>query len=122
MTRFLIEWAVLLSLAVAAYFYYVRPILKRIPSLSVLWEQEQSFFSALQERFAGIKTFLAGGTFKAAAAVVFLYDDAIPYVTGVDWTPLTSHIPSWAWPLIIFGGLYLIGKFRQFTNDRRKEA
>lgn len=120
MTRFFVEWAVLIALAVAAYFYYVRPVLKRIPPLKSIWDIEGNFFAALKTRFAGIKTFLAVGVGQAVAAVLLLYDDVLPYATGVDFTPLTSKVPGWAWPVIILFWLYLIGKFRKFADDRRK--
>jgi hypothetical protein len=117
--RFIAEWAVLIALAIAAYFYYVRPVLKRIPPLQVLFKTEDSAWAAVRERFAGIKTFLAIGVGQAITAVLFLYDDVLPYATGVDFTPLTSKVPGWVWPIVILFWLWLIGKFRKYTDERR---
>jgi hypothetical protein len=40
-----------------------------------------------------------------AGIVVGLYNEALPFVTGQDWTPLTARLPSWSIPV----GLALIG-------------
>jgi hypothetical protein len=119
MTRFLIEWAVLIALAVAAYFYYVRPVLKKVPPLQVLFGIEDNGFAAIRARFAGIKTFLAVAIGQAVTAILLFYDDIIPYATGIDFTPITSKVPSWVWPILLLFWLYLIGKFRKYTDDRR---
>jgi hypothetical protein len=72
----------------------------------------------VRERFAGIKGKLAAALGMAASAVVYLHDFLVPVATGIDWQPIVSMLPDWAWPLILFGAFALIKWFRSLTDRR----
>jgi hypothetical protein len=57
----------------------------------------------------------------AASAVVYLHDFLLPVATGINWQPILSMLPDWAWPLLLFGAFALIKWFRALT-DRRAAA
>ena len=83
--------------------------------------QADSFWAAVRERFAGIKGKLAAAIGMAASAVVYLHDFLVPVATGIDWQPILSMLPDWAWPLILFGVFALIKWFRALTDRRAAE-
>jgi hypothetical protein len=61
----------------------------------------------------------------AASAVVYLHDFLLPVATGIDWQPILSMLPDWAWPLILFGAFALIKWFRALrtgVSQRRTDA
>jgi hypothetical protein len=105
----------------AAYFYWIRPILKSRPAFAQFYAQADGFWEAVRERFGGIKGKLAATLGMAASAVVYLHDFLLPVATGIDWQPILSTLPDWAWPLILFGAFGLIKWFRALT-DRRAVA
>jgi hypothetical protein len=49
---------------------------------------------------------------------VYLRDFLLPVATGIDWQPIISMLPAWAWSLILFGAFALIKWFRALTNRR----
>jgi hypothetical protein len=113
-----LQFAFFAAAVMAAYFYWIRPILKSRPALAHFYAQEESFWEALRERFAGIKGKLAAALGMAASAVVYLHDFLMPVATGIDWQPIVSMLPDWAWPLILFGAFALIKWFRSLTDRR----
>jgi hypothetical protein len=117
MTIFLLITAAL----AAAYWFWVRPILKTRPAFAELYAQEESFFLALREKLKGIKQKLSSVTVIAASATVTGYDFLAPIVSGVDVTSITDHVPSWAWPLILIG-VTAGFQFLRSLADRRHEA
>jgi hypothetical protein len=116
-----------LNLALAAgtvvflYVTWIRSILRRTPALRTLFATETSRLAAIKLKFAGIKQRLTSAILVTASAVVELYDHIVPHLTGVDVTPLTSHVPGWAWPVICVGGLTLIDYFRELADQRKTE-
>jgi hypothetical protein len=107
---------------VAAYVFWLRPILHSRPELKDFYAQTDSFWAALRLRFAGIKTLLMAALGMAASAIVALHDFLVPLATGVDWTPVRDLLPAWAWPIILFAMFALISWFRQLTDRRQKEG
>jgi hypothetical protein len=107
---------------VAAYIYWLRPILHSRPELKEFYAQTDSFWAALRLRFAGIKTLLMAALGMAASAIVALHDFLLPLATGVDWTPVRDLLPAWAWPIILFAMFALISWFRRLTDRRQKEG
>jgi hypothetical protein len=107
---------------VAAYVFWLRPILHSRPELRDFYAQTDSFWAALRLRFAGIKTLLMAALGMAASAIVALHDFFVPLATGVDWTPVRDLLPAWAWPIILFAMFALISWFRQLTDRRQKEG
>ncbi len=53
---------------VAVYWFWIRPILKSRPAFRELYEQEESFFAAVREKFKGIKQKLSSAIVIAASA------------------------------------------------------
>lgn len=114
----LMFWLMLLVTVVTVYIFWVRPLLKKNPKLATLFATEDSYYAAFSAKFSGIKERLAHALLIMASAVVYVYDFVAPHVVGVDVTPLTSHIPSWAWPLICIGGLSLLDWFRAIADKQ----
>jgi hypothetical protein len=76
----------------------VRPWLQTLPRLAPVFAAEATLAEKLQARFTGWKTKIAARLITIAGIMVGLYDQSLPYITGQDWTPLTSKLPAWALP------------------------
>jgi hypothetical protein len=113
-----LQFAFFAAAIVAAYFYWIRPILKSRPAFAHFYDEAESFWEALRERFAGIKGKLAAALGMALSALVYLHDFLLPVATGIDWQPILTMLPDWAWPLILFGAFGLIKWFRALTDRR----
>jgi hypothetical protein len=87
------------------YLFIVRPWLMTHPALAPAFAAEASFVEKMQARITGWKTKIVARLLAVAGIVVGLYNEALPFVTGQDWTPLTARLPSWSIPV----GLALIG-------------
>lgn len=116
-----LQFAFFAAAIAAAYFYWMRPILKSRPSLAQFCGQAETFWEAVRERFSGIKGKLAAALGMALSAIVYLHDFLLPVATGIDWQPILSMLPGWAWPLLLFSAFALIKWFRALT-DRRAAA
>lgn len=103
---------------VLAYWFWLRPILKSRSGCAEFYAKSESILGAVRLRFQGIKGHLATGIAKAAAVVVLLHDQLIPYITQVDWAPITASIPGWAWPLLMFGAFWFVGQCRSWAEAR----
>jgi hypothetical protein len=114
----LLQFVFFAAALVAAYLFWIRPILRSRPAFADFYAQADSFWAAMRERFAGIKGKLAAAVGMAASAVVYLHDFLVPVATGIDWQPILSVLPDWAWPLILFGAFALIKWFRALTDRR----
>jgi len=100
-------WILLIALIALGlvYFFVVRPVLKNSPMFSAAFAEEASMIEKVQAKITGWKTIIAARLVTIGGLVVGLYDQALPYITGQDWTPLTAKIPAWTLPL----GLVTIG-------------
>jgi hypothetical protein len=116
-----LQFAFFAAVLVAAYFFWIRPILRSRPAFAEFYTKAESFWPALRERFAGIKGKLAAAIGMAASAVVYLNDFLVPVATGIDWQPILTMLPDWAWPLILLGLFALIKWFRALTDRRAFE-
>jgi hypothetical protein len=105
---------------VAVYWFWIRPILKLRPAFRELYQDEENFFAALREKFAGIKQKLSSAIVIAASAIVSGYDFFAPIVGGVDVSSIAAQVPSWAWPLILIAVTAVMKYFRELA-DRRHE-
>jgi hypothetical protein len=114
-------FVLVLATLVAIYWFWIRPILKSRPAFHDLYDKEESFFVALREKLKGIKQKLSSAVVITASAAVTGYDFFAPIVSGVDVSSLTSHVPSWAWPLILISVTALFQFFRNLA-DKRNEA
>lgn len=117
----LVQFAFFAAAIVAAYFYWIRPILRSRPAFAHFYAEAESFWQAVRERFAGLKGKLTAALGMAASAVVCLHDFLLPVATGIDWQPILSMLPDWAWPLILFGAFALLQWFRSLTDRRAAE-
>lgn len=105
---------------VAIYWFWIRPILKSRPAFRELYDREESFFTAVREKFAGIKQKLSSAVVIAASAAVSGYDFFTPIVSGVDVSSLAAKVPSWAWPLILISVTGLFQFLRNLADKRHK--
>jgi hypothetical protein len=111
----------LISLFVVAllllYVLIIRPILKQQPMLSAAFKAEASLADQVRAKLTGFRTKLSARLLAIAGVVLAFHDEMLPFVTGQDWTSLTSKLPAWSIPL----GLVLIGwlfeKLRQITAN-----
>jgi hypothetical protein len=117
----LLQFAFFAAALGAAYLFWVRPILRSRPAFVEFYAKADSFWAALRDRFAGIKGKLAAAIGMAASVVVYLNDFLLPLATGINWQPILSMLPDWAWPLILFGAFALIKWFRALTDRRGVE-
>ena len=117
----LVQFAFFVAAVFTAYLFWIRPILRSRPALAQFYAKEEGFWQAVRARLAGIKGKLVAAVGMAASAVVYLHDFLVPVATGIDWQPILSLLPDWAWPLLLFGAFALIKWFRALT-DRRATA
>jgi hypothetical protein len=100
-------WLLLLLLValLLVYIFIVRPILKTQPVLSPLFKAEATLWDQLQAKLTGWRTKIAARLTVIAGLLVGLYDQALPWITGQNWTSLTEKLPAWSLPvgLVLFG-------------------
>ena len=106
--------------ALAIYWFWIGPILKSRPALRDIYAKEQNFFAALKEKLKGIKQKLSSVVVICASGTITAYDFLNPIISGVDVTPLTSHVPSWAWPLVLISTTALFQFLRNLADSRHK--
>jgi len=87
------------------YFFVARPVIVNAPALSPVFAREASLVDKVRVWFAGWKTKIAARVVSIAGLLVGLYDYALPFATGQDWTPVTEKMPAWALPV----GMLLVG-------------
>jgi len=105
----------------AIYWFWIGPILKSRPALRDIYAQQQNLFATLKEKLQGIKQELSSAVVICASGAVTAYDFINPIISGVDITPLTSHFPSWAWPLVLISTTTLFQFLRNLADARHKE-
>jgi hypothetical protein len=126
MLREIFQWAAfwLLNTAVvlAVYVIWVRPLLKRNPSLAWFWDRETSLFAAIRAKLAGLKQRLTTAVVSLAIGVVYMHDLVAPMLTGVDTTPFTdmiaAYVPRQFWGIGVVGLLMLLNYFRSLADKR----
>ena len=104
----------------AIYWFWIEPILKSRPAVRDIYATEQNFFASLKEKLKGIKQKLSSAVVIGASAAVTAYDFFNPIISGVDVTPLTSNVPSWAWPLVLISTTALFQFLRNLADARHK--
>ncbi|MEJ2435463.1 MAG: hypothetical protein P8Y53_20785 [Pseudolabrys sp.] len=111
-------YIVMAATLVAAYWFWIRPILKSRPAFRELYRQEENFFAALRAKFAGIKQKLSSAIVIAAGIIVSGYDFFAPIVGGVDMSSIAARVPSWAWPLVLIAVTAVMKYFRDLADRR----
>ncbi len=109
----LLVFFVLLSV----YLGVVRPLLKAQPALSDAFKAEASFVDKARAKLVGWRTRIAARLTVIMGLFVGLYDQALPYITGQDWTPLTAKIPAWALPVGMVGVGLLFAWLRKISDN-----
>ena len=107
--------------AIAIYWFWIDPILKSRPAFRDIYAHDNTIFAALKEKLKGIKQKLSSVVVICASGAVTAYDFFNPIISGVDVTPLTSHVPSWAWPLVLISTTALFQFLRNLADSRHKE-
>ncbi len=110
-----------MATALAISWFWIDPILKCRPAFRDVYAQEHNFFAALKEKLQGIKQKLSSAVVICASGAVTAYDFINPIISGVDITPLTSQVPSWAWPLVLISTTALFQFLRNLADSRHKE-
>lgn len=118
MSNTMIRLALILPTVAIVYWFWIRPILKQTPSLKAFYDAEAGWWAAFSDKFAGIKQKIAGSLITLACVVVELWDHVAPALGAVDTTPLTSQIPSWAWPIIAIAATALLNYLRSLADKR----
>ena len=106
--------------ALAIYWFWIDPILKSRPAFRDIYADDNTIFEALKEKLKGIKQKLSSVVVICASGAVTAYDFFNPIISGVDVTPLTSHVPSWAWPLVLISTTALFQFMRNLADARHK--
>ena len=106
--------------ALAIYWLWIGPILKSRPAFRDIYADDNTIFAALKEKLRGIKQKLSSVVVICASGAVTAYDFINPIISGVDITPLTSHVPSWAWPLVLISTTALFQFLRNLSDIRHK--
>ena len=109
-----------LTAALAIFCFWIDPILKSRPAFLDIYTQERALFATLKEKLQGIKQKLSSAVVICASGAVTAYDFFNPIISGVDITPLTSHVPSWAWPLVLISTTALLQFLRNLADARHK--
>ena len=106
--------------ALAIYWFWIDPILKSRPAFRDIYAHDNTIFAALKEKLKGIKQKLSSVVVICASGAVTAYDFFNPIISGVDVTPLTSNVPSWAWPLVLISTTALFQFLRNLADARHK--
>jgi hypothetical protein len=114
----MIRAIIVLIPVVAVYWLWVRPLLKSRPGFAEFYQREESLFTALRLKFAGIKEKLTAALVVMAASAVELHDRLAPVVAGIDVTPLTSMVPQGWWPYVVAGTTAAMLLFRVMAEKR----
>lgn len=115
----LVFFLALITLALA-YVFWIRPILRLNEHFAVLLDQEDSFWTAVREKFIGIKGKLTFAFSAIAAVVVEMHDFIVPLAqeSGADVQTLLPKVPGWVWPFITMALLALLQWFRHLSEKR----
>lgn len=105
-----------LAIVITVYVSIVRPILKTQLAFSEAFKAEASFFDKVRAKVVGWRTRIAARLTMLAGLFVGLYDQALPIITGQDWTPLTAKVPAWALPVGMVGIGLLFAYLRRITD------
>jgi hypothetical protein len=109
--------ALIFAILLCVYLGIVRPLLKAQPALSNAFKAEASFWDKLQAKITGWRTRIASRLVMIGGLFVGFYDQALPYVSGQDWTPLTAKIPAWVLPVGMVGLGLLFAWLRKITDN-----
>jgi hypothetical protein len=113
----MITAALVFFVLLSIYLGIVRPLLKAQPVLSDAFKAEASFIDKARAKLVGWRTRIAARLTVILGLVVGLYDQALPFITGQDWSPITAKIPSWVLPVGMVGVGLLFAWLRKITDN-----
>lgn len=108
-----------------SYWLWIRPLLRARPAFADFYARTDSWWAAFWLKLTTIKTRLTAMSLMIASGLVALHDFVAPIFLGIDWTPLTSEVPAWAWPIASFalGALFLwLRNLTAKTQEKQIEA
>ncbi len=112
-------WVYLVVFVIVAaallYWFVVRPALQARPELKWFYDQADGFWGKVRVQLMGLKSRLLAAVVWVSGVLLMIHDFLLPIVSGIDWTPLTAQVPSWAWPLILLTVNAMFQWFRQLT-------
>jgi hypothetical protein len=114
--------ALVVFTGVVAYFFGIRPTLRKNPAFSHFYENEDTALNAISAKLSGVKQKLTTVFLSAAGFLVLAHDQIAPLVaqTGVDPTLILPKVPMWVWPLVSIGVLWLIQYFRDLADKQAR--
>lgn len=101
----------------SVYLGIVRPLLKAQPALSDVFKAEASFVDKARAKLVGWRTRIAARLTVIIGFFVGFYDQALPFITGQDWTPLTAKVPAWALPVGMVGMGLMFAWLRKISDN-----
>jgi hypothetical protein len=92
-----------------SYWVWIHPLLRARPAFADFYARTDSIWAAFWLKINSIKTKLSAVLLMIASGLVSLHDFVAPIMLGIDWSPITSDVPSWVWPIGSFalGALFL---------------
>jgi hypothetical protein len=109
--------ALLFFVLLSVYLGIVRPLLKAQPALSDAFKAEASFVDKARAKLVGWRTRIAARLTVIIGFFVGFYDQALPFITGQDWTPLTAKVPAWALPVGMVGMGLMFAWLRKISDN-----
>lgn len=99
---------------VLAYFLIVRPVLRSHHFFNAYYVREEGFLTAIK----AFRTMMLAKLAMFGTFLLMVHDFLMPIATGggIDWTPVTAVIPTWAWPFMMFGMAAIFAWLRQVTT------
>lgn len=104
------------------YIFAIRPTLRQNPALKDLYDAEEGYFSAINNKLGGIKQRLTTIGLSAASFLVLAHDQLAPLVTqvGVDPAQILPKVPAWAWPVLTMAILWTVQYFRELADKQAR--
>ena len=107
---------------VVAYAAIIRPVLRQRGYFADFYEATDSRWKALGLYLQGLRTRLAANLLMLASALITLHDFILPAASGIDWTPVYSLLPPWAWTAVFFLVAALFRWLRKVTTRPEGEG
>lgn len=109
--------ALVFFVLLSIYLGIVRPLLKAQPQLSDAFKAEASFLDKARAKIVGWRTRIVARLVMIGGFFVGFYDQALPFITGQNWTPLTDKVPAWALPVGMVGVGLVFAWLRKISDN-----
>lgn len=111
-----LSWSFLLAGLISAYIIIIRPILRERGAFKDFYDRADTFWQAVNDYTCGFRTKIAAWLIMLPSALVGIYDFVVPLMTGIDFAPITTSVPAWAWPFILLAIGALFRWLRKITD------